>query len=589
MPLLIAGLATLLLLIPILVTNFQDGKAGSPLAWIFVVGVGFAHLPLAIWWKPLRRFIDPPETPTLLRTPVKRLHIGILAAGLIALSAIVLINENALVGGIFERPVDPGAGGSLPLMAQVCNRLLQGLPLYEQRYEMTSYSTLNSYAPGMPLPFALARSLGFDWRFATVGALVLLLPMLAAGLTMLFRATADWNAWKRSVMLLGFPAIAIGWMVLPLGKDYLLDGSAPPIWPFILLFALALSARAHLLASICMSVLAAMSIGWLMLLPLYIGLVWNEDRRLAPTCTFMALLLPLLLYGLQLNSFHDLIRGALGETLAGGNFQAEQGLTYRMPFLTGLWDFVAMRSLLFVLVLVALMRIAMALMDAEMPRRRRLELFALAGFLVICASPIAFYYHYYAHLLLLAGLMPGWAGASLKSEPSPPKAPEIALPAVLAVAAALLPAWTLSRIADEPIDTSPDLHFRDVLSTGWYPPGEDSTWGAALRPTLSVPLARSAPAVLNLHLGVLENPNGPANRVRVSVNGLPTATWFPTDSPFGVLSVVCDDGELFTGANSVALDVDWSESPTSLGIGHDDRPLSVFFGGLTYQPLESEP
>ncbi|MBI5154724.1 hypothetical protein HZA57_05760, partial [Candidatus Poribacteria bacterium] len=235
-------------------------------------------------------------------------------------------------------------------------------------------------------------------------------------------------------------------------------------------------------------------------------------------------------------------------------------------------------------------------------RRRRLELFAALGFLVVVCAPAVYNFHYYSHLVLLAGLIPGWVAAA-REEQAAAEAPatpagfgarklEVVLPVLFLALTLTAAAAKLKAGVPDAINKDSRPRLAGLMQSGWNDMSEDHVWGKGTNAFVRLPVDKRGPASLTMTLGTFGREWVPPNPVVVSVNGVPRVRFAGMPGQFRTLELELPRNDLFIGCNLLEFESEWARSPSSFRAGGDTRALSVYWSGLKYAArpdLDKEP
>ncbi|MEQ8819671.1 MAG: hypothetical protein RLY93_05455 [Sumerlaeia bacterium] len=583
----VAGLVVFVLLL------LHEATAGGSvsLAWLLVLGGFAAH---GVWlWRVLRAGAEAAHQKAAPQVP------RAVVAGLcgVAVAAVCGFAMMGLFDRIFTEPVDALGTAQMGLIAQATDRLASGEELYIDSYRRLGYEAMLPIPELAIAPYRVVRGAGFDWRFVNILGVAAMASAVLLGLLAAFRAGWFRPTWQVAAGLAAVAVFGCGWLLFPRADGFLHYGHGLVFWPGVLLFGLLLSFRRYVLASVAISVLAALSIGWVVLLPIYWAMIWGEDRRRFGLYVLLTVLLPALAYGWNIEHFTAQFAALVGEPFTIGEVRRELGQGPLQPTLAGLADFLALRPLVYILVILAMVELARFLILPGRSSAARRAIFAIAAFLVVGAAPATDHFHYYAYLVLMAGLVPGW----LRVEGPEPEDPltvaknhwsllmGVAVCAAAGAVMAFVPLFLVKRGLPGMVNERPgQVVFAETLlgeGSEWNWRSEDHAWGRTRRLRLRMPLDSRGPARVRLNLGVFGGDWVPPNPVRISVNGREVAVFEGNPGQFGAVDLAFDHSELLIGANAITLDAEWARSPESFAVGGDDRPLSVFYSGLTYRPV----
>lgn len=575
-------LATFSVLVLLVYTDYLDGGApGSPLALPLLAVLLAAHLPL------LRSEDAGPRLPFSMSPGV----LGTAAVVLALLTALRFVHMGQ--AALYETPVEPRSNAQLGLVTQVVARIEAAQPIYTGVYTRDGYTESNVLAPGAVLPFAAARAWGFEWRYASLAGAGLMAMLLAASMALVATRIPNTPPGRdlAGTTLFALLAGGAGWMLVPVLTPYLHWGHTMPQWPLLLGFGVALGAGLAVLAALAAGLLATMTPGWLVLLPVAGALLWREvpagRRAMAAAC----LLGPAIVaYGAWRAEFTAMFSALLGETLRSQT--AEPLVSATLPTLHAVGDFLRLRPGIYGAALLGLGFLARAILRCE-DRGRRLSLFAFAAFLVLVCGPVAYAYHWMAHLALLCGLLAGRVLADLPAVEAGPFAGRVwSAPAARAalLGSCLLVLLPLGRllVGFEPaVNRQPGgaQHPTRLLLAGFNVESADHAWGAEPRVAIGLPHDGPGPGTLQIKLGTLGGTFTPNNPVRIAINGHERGVFRALPGNVAYALVPMGPGDLHRGFNVVELRAAWARTPRSLNIDPTDtRTMSVFYQGLNFVP-----
>jgi len=492
-------------------------------------------------------------------------------------------------GEIFRVPVSAREGAQLGLLTEVVSAMESGGGIYGRKFGFDEYRQENAFAPGAALPFLLARLWGFDWRFASLVGLALLgATAAAAGIALIQRAwrtRETGEGWQTARGLLAFYLCGVAWLSFPTTRPYLNWGNSMPLWPLIAGLGISLALRWPLMVAMIGGFLATMSVGWLALLPVVAAVLWMETpgRRLAPISALLGI--PLLAYASQRGAVVPMIEGILGSAFRRGMEQGEDA--WRFPSIHGFTDLVNLRVAVYCAAVASILLIAREVLRRDRAADR-FGLLALAAFAVVLCGPVTYIHHWMAHAILLAGI--GVAIVCREGEeraPTPTWGPAPAWAAGLA--AAILVAIPIVRVASgvpEAIDRAPEFaqHSKEFLVSGFNVRSEDYAWGRDTVVETGFALERRQGGLLEIGLGTLGGDFTPYNPVTILVNGRPKAVYRDQPGAFTYAQVRLDPSDVHVGFNRVTLHSAWARTPRSLGVGDDNRLLSVCYRGMRFIP-----
>lgn len=553
--------------------------SGSPVGWLMLLIAAAGHLSL------LRR--DRPKEPLAVPFPVPRVWLGWVLVALALVGTTVLVTHH--MERIFVQPVLPRASAQLGLVTQAVARITTDRPLYAAAYERQGYMELNGNPPGLLLAFAAARANALDWRFASLAGVALAGLLIALGTSLL--ANSAWRPADDLDGILAVAATAAGILPLVLHPtlEFLQWGHSAPLWPLLVLFGLSLALGWQVMAGLAAGLLSTMTLGWLPMLAPVGALLWRGRSRGA----LVAMVLPpLMAYGAWRLEGEALGHAMLGNVFGEGAGQAESLLGWREATLHGLTDFLGLRPGVYLLGLVAVGGATVFAAGRDRTPQERINAVALAHFALIACGPVAHFFHWTAHALLLAGLVPAAAMAAplpvgATAQPSlrfSARELLLALGGGGALAAmAVLPVRlglfdTLDRRAD----------FRegpqDQLWLGWNVDQGTYTWARDTAGTTGFWLDRPQNGLLELQLGSHGGEFTAWNPVRISINGAPKGTFFIAPGKEGFARVPLAASDVNVGFNAVEIVARWTRTPRSLNIYPDDRLLSFKYRGMRFIP-----
>lgn len=580
MPLLLPATAvTLLVLLFLDLTEAYD-PPGSAVAWLLIIPLLAVHL-LLLRRQP--RLHAPAPTTTSIR-----------AASIIAILLIALFTTISVLrfhNSIFHQAVIPRANAQLGLVTQVLARIGTNDLLYGYTYPRAGYTELNPFPIGLVIPYGFARALGLDWRYAPLAATALLGALLIAAVVILARRFPHSGLTEHHNFALVLIAAGAAAFMLPRTTEFFQWGHTIVLWPLIAAFALAVSHRLHLLTALLAGILAAMNPGWLLMLPLVAGLLASESRRAIPPAILLLAIPPLLAYAPFRAEFSPLLEGISGSAFAEGLKQAAAG-SARFPSIHALGDFLGLRLPIYLLALAAIITLAIRIARSH-DRLSRLSLLALGAFIIIAAAPATYFFQWTAHLILLAGLVPGAMLAAPEDQPppdAPPRPWEFAL-VPLATILFLAPASIqLARGIDGTINRAPGFAQRvdRNLLDGFNVRSEDHAWGRQPHMVVGFTLDQLRPGILEIHLGTLGGDFTPLNPTNIRINGRLKGAYIDLPGDYGYARVPIDIHDVHIGFNIVELDARWARTPRSLNISDDPRLLSISYLGMRFLPQPKE-
>lgn len=569
--LLLLGVALLLLA---LLEEYDPG--GTPWAPLLLLPIVFGHFAL-IRGRQLQignRMLDVLGrcSPRLLLGPV----ILLLLVGSLALT---WRQHNQ----IFNVPVDPLQSAHMGVLVQTTSRWVAGeTPLYSIDYPRAEGTTSNRFPIGLKVPFLTARAWGLEWRFASMAAVLLFVGLLVVAATRIGIGGGRWSAPALAAMLAGS-----AWLLTNPLMGMLQWGYWASCWPLIAALGLALSAGWWVAVALLVGALAAMTPGWLLLLPLVAIMTWRENKNYFPALLALMLLLPLLSYGSSRAEGEDFLRGVIGSFFAEGAAQAGAG-SWRFPTLQVLGDMLGMRHGLYLFAVVLLVAIGREILHAP-DRLRRCELLVVASFVVIAFGPATYQFHWYAQAGLIMGLLPlavfGVTGAASDTTPRPWQVPLLAGGGLVAAGAIL--AAVLTFQVDGAINRLPEgrQHHTAHLVSGFNIPSEDHVWGRTPHMVIGFTLDRQVGGRLEVELESLLGEFTPYNPAVIRVNGVQRGVFLAPPGRKRVARLDLHPHDLHVGFNIVEIKATWARSPQSYNIYPDLRPLSLRYTGMTFTPM----
>lgn len=567
-PLCTAALATTAAIFLIVYTE-QYNPAGSPVAPLIVALLIAGHLPL------LTDRVRPLRLPDRWRGA---------APGAAVVAMVLLAGWFAWRGAteIFETPVRPAASAQLGLMTQVVSKLEAGDPIYGAMYPREGFEELNAFPSGLVIPFALARAWSLDWRFASLLGLALLVGLLAAGMIAVGRVQAAAGA------LLAMFLAGISWLVVPPIGAFLHWGHTMPLWPLVALVGLAAAARWPLMMALAAGFLAAMNAGWLLMAVPVAVFLFREDRARFPQLLALLLISPLLAFGAWRDHFGSMMEGILNPVFYHGAMHSKL-TAWRYATIHGVGDLLNLRVAIYLCALVALGFLAREI-ARESSRARRLQLLALCAFVVVVCAPAAFHFHWMAHGIFLAALIPALC---LEDAPVRAAAPFRGAPMLAGAAATLLlVALPASRVLvglEDSINRRAN-HFQPPLENlvgGFNIPSADHAWGRDTRMEIGFTLDRVEPSIMQLELGTLGSDFAPYNPVFIRVNGRMKGLWRDLPGRVSYARIPIEPGDVHIGYNIITLETRWARTPRSMNVANDHRTVSIMYRGLALVPREA--
>lgn len=483
---------------------------------------------------------------------------------------------------VFEKGVSPYGNVHLGAITQVVSRFEQGDALYTAPIQRDGYQDRNGIPVGLAVPYAIARSWGWDWRYAPLVSIALLggLLSVSGGLVLLRSGNGDVAFKTFFVIFLGGAA----WLILPAVRPYLHWGQTIVLWPLIAGLGVCLCKRWALMAAVLAGWLAAMNPGWLILGPVVLAFLWKEDSKRFGGLVALWIVWPLISYGMGRESWMMMGEGILGNLFLEGNKLREAGLAWRYTSLHGIGDviFLNLRYPLYLFALLALSILTYRIVK-ENSRVRRFQLLAFSSFLLLVCGPVCFTHHWMAHGIFLAVLIPGsWEWEKEKA----PTILWIKPPVLGGGVAVLLLLFLAGAYMGIPASFgSSEVGYRQKadqhLLTGFWVGDSSHTWGRSRYLAVGFPLKAPQAAVMELDLGVLGGEFTPFNPVEVWVNGRPKGLFRILPGDYRFARVPLEKGDLHRGMNTVQFQTAWSRVPNSLHANNDLRTLSLCYKGFS--------
>ncbi|MCC6545741.1 hypothetical protein IT570_01135 [Candidatus Sumerlaeota bacterium] len=561
----------------ILLLNLTEAydPAGSPIGWLIMLGLLAAHLPL------LQFAFGRAETPRPLTVP-RSLAI-VISIGLVACATALAVHRAH--ARIFETAVIPDKSAQLGLAAQVAARMGTGDMLYGYTYRQDSAPALNSFPVGGVVPFALARRLGWDWRYASLMAMIITSALIVAGLV---RVLLHHNSGQENTdtLPLGVALGGCGWLVLSRTQDYFNWGHVIVLWPFIALLGLALSTRRLLLAALATGLLASMNAGWLLVIPVLSCYFFAERRRGIFPLLAVMLLPPIITYTLFLDERNAFLPGVFGNLFAEG-WQQERAASWRYPSLHALGDWLHLRPLIYLLAVAAIAALCLRMARTrEAPRR--IALLVICAFIITACGPTTYFFHWMSYAVLLASITPALVPIAAGMASSSLRVWQPISAALLIVVMTALIGYQVHRGFPGTINRLPE-HRQGVernLLAGFNVRSEDHAWGKSPDMAVGFTLDRREAGLLELHLGTIAGEFTPMNRTVIRVNGRDKGVFRALPGDYRYARVPLSKDDVMIGFNVVELDASWARTPRSLGVANDDRMVSVNYLGMRYLPRD---
>ncbi len=518
--------------------------------------------------------------------PAPRFVIGragaLAAAAVVALLALeTLANQSVTVA---KFPIRVREAANLGSVIMAAERLREGSAVYSQPLRMEGYDAHPAAMPGLLWAYLLPRSLGADWRLATPAGEALAAAFAVGLLVMLSRRP------RPGMALVAVAAGGAAIFLLPSATAAVSWSTHAPVWAAIAAFGAGLAWGMPTLAGVAAGILAAMSVGWIVLLPAAFALLWSRDGvRSIPGLLLGGLIAATALL-VPRSEFAPFLAGVVGTpALMADPRQAADLEPWRLPTLTGaLTTFKLAPPLLVWAVLWALRAAWEVARGGE--TTRNLERFALAAFVVLICGPATTRFDLLSMALLGGGLLAAQLAPAPGSDPAPRGNWPAALAAALSVALLFAPVqWRLARPHELALDVgaphnqSPGLN----LLSGWYePPEPDRAWSRGPVAEVAFAVARPAPATIHVDLSVPGGDYTPYNRLRIRLNQHRMGEWIaPPGSRFRAAVSVRDPDLFVRGPNVLSIESDWVRSERELGTGHATTPRGFAYHGLEFIPM----
>ncbi len=570
-----AALASAVSVFLIVYTESYD-PGGSALAPLFVVMLIAAHLPLARsagvakWLSGSIRF-----SPKAV----------VVFAGLLIVAATALY---VFFGqqGIFTQAVRGRGSAQLGMVTQVVAHIETGQPVYSERYERDGFTEANGFPMGLILPYATARAWGFDWRYASLASIMFLGALLVAGIVVINKSGAGDSVKKIAILATSLTGCA--WLFIPEFWPYINWGHTIPLWPVIAWLGLSIAARWHVLTALLAGILAAMNPGWILMLPVLAVFLWRETGQKFLPIGIVMLAMPLLAYGAHREYFFEMMEGILGNTFLAGDDHDKLN-AWRYMTLNGVGDFLNMRYGIYILGLVSLVLICIQIARRE-SLSDRIQLVALAAFVIVICGPQAYFFHWAAHCVFLASLIPAvvLAGDPVYTQKSKKIFQWSPIGWGSAAAAACLVILYIQFQQGFPDTLKTNGVARqeapEKLLGGFNVPSADHAWGKDTAMEVGFTLEQVKGGFLELELGTLGGDFTPYNPIWIRVNGHQKGMFRapPGDSKF--VRIPLKPGDVHVGYNVLELQTRWARTPRSVNVADDHRTVSVRYGGMAYIP-----
>ena len=123
-----------------------------------------------------------------------------------------------------------------------------------------------------------------------------------------------------------------------------------------------------------------------------------------------------------------------------------------------------------------------------------------------------------------------------------------------------------------------------VLLSGWDYPQDWGVWAVGKRAELTLPLpkANTAPRELVLDLRALVNIKQLTQQVGVSINGQAPLQYSLTNNEYNQLTIALNTKVITEGYVQIVFDLPTAKRPKDIGIGDDDRLLSIGLVNATF-------
>ncbi|MEO8377814.1 MAG: hypothetical protein ABI579_09105 [Candidatus Sumerlaeota bacterium] len=552
---------------------------GSSLGWLTMGALIAAHVPLlreALTRGSTR--LSAGESPRIPRWIAASLSI-----------AIVIVTMTSVVRraheDIFSKAVIPAESAQLGLVAQIAARMETSDLLYGNTYRQGASSTLNAFPIGGVVPFALARKLGWDSRYASLAAAILCAGFILAGVVHILRVHGPG---KSDGLPIAMALAGVGWICLRRSVDYFNWGHTVVLWPLIALLGLAMSTRKTLIVAIVAGLLAAMNAGWLLLLPVVACFLFAEDRRKFPLLLLVLCAFPAVVYTLFLDERNAFLPGVFGSLFEEG-WKLERGASWRFASIHAFTDILHLRPVVYAMALCALVLLCIRIIKSQNPRQR-VMLFTLAVFTVVACGPTTYFFHWISYAILIGSVLPAFVSATASSISPRWRVMELFSGAALASLLFAAVAMRLNSGISDTIDKLPKSMQgvdRNLLS-GFNVRSEDHAWGKSPHMAVGFTMDRRQAGTLELHLGTIGGDFTPINNTMIRVNGHDKGVFRVLPGEYRYARIPLSKDDVVIGFNVVELNAAWARTPRSLGISADDRTVSISYLGMRFLPWTNE-
>lgn len=485
-----------------------------------------------------------------------------------------------LASTLYEEPFLPKRAAPLGGTLLLAERVGDGIAPYRTVVPMAGFEADPAAAPGMVLALFSLQSWGLDPRWVTILGF-----LMAQGALLAVAFLAQWRGASRERVLAPL-VLSLVLSFSPRLLELAQSAQHPLHWLFIVLFALSLGVRWVLPAALSLGLLATMSPGWLVLLPLGGMILWKQHRWrcVVPLCLAAGLLL--VFFGLFYPDTFELWQGMVGSAFVDGSpWRDSPPNLWVRPTLAAPLQWANALALGSVLAVTAVgfgtWRIARGASPKELP-----VILALCAGAVIAFVPGTFAMQWMGHGLLLALLsaMPD----PTAEDAVPPKAWGV-LPLLLLLVS--MPA--AMRVWGGPIESLDRAEGMFQAHTAglrgeWNTASHDHLWGAGRTLDVTFPMALREPGTLLTRVGFLGGDFTPYNETRVLLNGRLLGRIRLLPGAVEPVAIPVADGMLLRrGMNTLTFECAWTRSPQSLGLGDDARDLSMIYYGLQWVPMTS--
>lgn len=554
---------------------------GSPLGWLLIAVMLWAHWPLAAPEnKPVEKAPDPAKP--AMGWPL------LLTAGL--LSFLAAFSAWSYGQAIYTQLFAPKDGAQLGLIAQALGRWETFPHIYDDSYLRDEYHQVNSFFPGNLLAYWLVRELGFEWRYGTLISLAGVFSLLAGAAAALWRTG---YSPAQGPLLGGMAGLLLAMLWVLSGSHFgtLFWVHTPPVWLMSALFGVACAARWHLIEALALGALAAANPGWLLLAPAGGALMLRLGAR--PLHLLPILLVPIAAFGMIRQESEVFWEYVFGEVFRAGAAQAEEMTAWRYASFHAWGDIAGLRPGIYLLGFGTILFSAAAIFRAQ-TEEKAIHLFAFMAFLALACAPRVYLFHWMGHAILLAALLPA---AYLASESADEQMPTRRLSfgwqgtsagagcLALSLLAGFLPLYrgVDSALSGENADRWQPAN--ENIALGFHYVGEDWGWGAGRSMTTGFFLDEVRAGMLRVRIGTLGGPFTAYNPFVIRVNGVETYRYFIIPGDYKEVSALIPERFVHVGFNTVEIEPEWARTPISLGAGEDERELSLNYGGLQFVPL----